>query len=239
MTARRPAAVLALALAAAAVAGCGGGDDGSSDDGSSDDEAAATTTTSTTVPTTTTEARARPLAQILLQPRDLADARFEVVSVGERFEATEARRVLVCGEDLRTEAGTLVGRQSRFADEDGVEVSHTVTSGGDPAALVARFAELTESCPRSWTEPPLPTGGGPVVREVAGPYPVTDLGVEVDGAGAIIRSRNQRGNSDTIVVVLAAGEVLSSLSVSGPVGADFDVVEAAVAAAARRLGGLR
>ena len=38
-----------------------------------------------------------------------------------------------------------------------------------------------------------------------------------------------------VTLVLASGPVVSSLSVSGPVGADFDVVDPAVAAAARRL----
>ena len=71
-------------------------------------------------------------------------------------------------------------------------------------------------------------------REITGAYPLPpDLGV--DGTGAVIRSRNGVGGTDTVVVVLTQDTLVSSLSISGPVGSGFDVVDPAVVAAADRL----
>jgi len=38
-----------------------------------------------------------------------------------------------------------------------------------------------------------------------------------------------------VIVVLVQGPVVSSLSISGPIGSDFGVVDTAIAAAAERL----
>ena len=51
--------------------------------------------------------------------------------------------------------------------------------------------------------------------QTGGPYPVPDVGL--DAAGVVARSRNEAGSSDTVIVVLVQGAVVSSLSISGPV----------------------
>jgi hypothetical protein len=140
--------------------------------------------------------------------------------------------IRLCDQDIRAQLRTVAGRQSRFSNGT-VEVSHTVTSGGDTTDFLQRFESVVAGCPGPWREAPLPTGGGPVTREIIGTYPVPDVGV--DGAGAIIRSSNAAGSTDTVVIVLVQGAVVSSLSVSGPEGADFDVVEPAIRGAADRL----
>lgn len=190
------------------------------------DEPAATTTT------TTPSAASVHLGQLLIGPDRLASSGFESVVDARAFTAQRASRIKLCGEDLRSELRILAGRQSRFSNGE-VEVSHTVTSGGDTNEFLARFREVVEGCDAPWTEPPLPTGGGPVQREITGTYPVPDVGV--DGAGVIVRSTNQVGSTDTIVVVLVQGAVVSSLSVSGPLGSDFSVADTAIQAAADRL----
>jgi hypothetical protein len=190
------------------------------------DEPAATTTTSTP------SAAAVRLGQLLIGPEQLAPLGFEPVVVSRNFSAQRASRINLCGEDLRSELRIIAGRQSRFAKRD-VELSHTVTNGGDTNDFLARFQDVVDGCEAPWTEPPLPTGGGPVQREITGTYPVPDVGV--DGAGAIVRSTNQAGSTDTIVIVLVQGPVVSSLSVSGPLGSDFSVVDPAIQAAADRL----
>jgi hypothetical protein len=162
----------------------------------------------------------------------VAAAGFDPVVLSRRFTAQQATRILLCDEDLRADLRIVSGRQSRFSDGQ-VEISHTVTSGGDTNALLERFQALVTDCPGPWGEPPLPSGGGPLQREITGPYPLPDVGV--DGAGAIIRSRNDAGSTDTVIVVLVQGPVVSSLSISGPIGSDFGVVDTAIAAAAERL----
>jgi hypothetical protein len=218
---RRP---LAAALALVVLAGACGGDDGSG----GDPDAVGFTPTTTEV---LDEDEIR-LGQRLLREQDLRAAGFEPVVLSRRFNAEGAGRILLCDEDLRSELEIVSGRQSRFSDGE-VELSHTVTSGGDVASFLERFRTVVEDCPRPWTEPPLPVGGGPVGREITGTYPLP--AVAADGAGAIIRSHNRLGATDTIVIVLVDGLVVSSLSVSGPVGADFSVVDDAVMAADQRL----
>jgi len=216
---RGAAALLALAL----VLGACGGDDG--------EEAADETVVTTTSPPPS-DAVVR-LNQLLLGESDLAAQGFAAVVTARPFAAQRATRMRLCEEDLRAELGVVNGRQSRFSDGS-VEVSHTVTSGGDAAGLVERFRAVVQECPGPWLDPPLPTGGGPVRREITGAYPLPpELGV--DGTGAVIRSRNGVGSTDTVVIVLSEGALVSSLSISGPVGSDFDVVDPAVEAAARRL----
>jgi len=215
------AAVLALAL----LAGACGGDDGGEGDGDG-------TTTTTTAVTTTVAPGDVALGPLLVSEADLVAQGYEAESVGRPFVAATAPRIRLCGEDLRAELGLGDGRQSRFSDGE-VEVTHTVTSGGDTEALVERFSTVVRGCTTSWTDPPLPSGGGPVERTVTGAYPVPDVGLPA--AGAVVRSRNTRGATDTVVVVLVDGPVVSSLSISGPVGADFDVVDPTIQAAARRL----
>jgi hypothetical protein len=199
------------------------------DVGPEEDTADPPTITTTSVPQSDAAVR---LNQLLIRPEQLAAEGFEPVVTSRRFTAQQATRIQLCGEDLREDLRIVSGRQSRFSDGQ-VEVSHTVTSGGDTNALLDRFEALVADCPGPWAEPALPTGGGPVQREITGPYPVPAVGV--DGAGAIIRSRNAEGSSDTVVVVLVQGSVVSSLSVSGPLGSDFSVVDPAVQAAADRL----
>jgi hypothetical protein len=217
---KRWAAALALA---ALLAGC-------SDDGGNGDEqdATAATTTSTTLP-----ASAVRVNQLLVRSRDVAPG-FTPVVVSRPFRAMQAPRIRLCDEDLRAELRVIAGRQSRFSDGE-VEVSHTVTTGGDTNAFLERFASVVDGCPGPWAEPALPTGGGRVTREITGRYPLPETGV--DGAAAVVRSRNNAGSTDTVVVVLVQGPIVSSLSVSGPLGSDFDVVDRAVVAAAGRLGG--
>lgn len=218
---RGAAALLALALALAA---CGG------DDGGSDEAADETVATTTSQPPSDAVVR---LNRVLLQEADLTAEGFDAIVSARPFAARSATRVRLCEEDLRAELGVVNGRQSRFTD-DTVEVSHTVTSGGDAAGLVERFRTVVQECPGPWVEPPLPTGGGRVRREITGAYPMpADLGV--DGTGAVVRSRNGVGGTDTVVIVLAQGALVSSLSISGPVGSGFDVVDPAIAAAAERL----
>jgi hypothetical protein len=196
-----------------------------SDDAPSEEaEAVATTTTSTL-----SEVSVR-LRQLLLTEDDLPG--FRTVVDNRNFSAQRASRINLCGEDLRTELRIVSGRQSRFTDGE-VEVSHTVTSGGDTNDALVRFQEVVDGCDGPWTEPPLPNGGGTVEREITGTYPVPDVGV--DGAGAIVRSTNEAGSTDTIVVVLVDGAVVSSLSVSGPLGSDFSMVDPAIQAAAGAL----
>lgn len=214
--------VVALALVVLSGA-CG--DDGAST-GGADDTAPASTTTAPV------DAAAVHLSRVLLSGRDLAALGFRPVVVARPFTAQRATRILLCDEDIRTESLSVAGRQSRFTD-DAVEVSHTVTSGGDTSAFLGRFRALVERCPGPWTEPALPTGGGPVRREITGAYPLPNVGV--DGAGAVIRSRNRVGATDTVVIVLVRGPVVSSLSISGPVGSDFGGVDPAIEAAAERL----
>ena len=185
--------------------------------------------TTTSVPQSAAAVR---LNQLLIQPEDVAAAGFDPVVLSRRFTAQQATRILLCDEDLRADLRIVSGRQSRFSDGQ-VEISHTVTSGGDTNALLERFQALVTDCPGPWGEPPLPSGGGPLQREITGPYPLPDVGV--DGAGAIIRSRNDAGSTDTVIVVLVQGPVVSSLSISGPIGSDFGVVDTAIAAAAERL----
>lgn len=219
---RRGAAVL---LALGLVLGACGGDDGGGDEAV--DEMVATTTSQ---PPSDAVVR---LNQLLVQEADLTAEGFDAVVTARSFDAQSATRVRICEEDLRAELGTVNGRQSRFTDGI-VEVSHTVTSGGDVAGLVERFRSVVQECPGPWVEPPLPTGGGQVRREITGPYPMpADLGL--DGTGAVIRSRNGVGGTDTVVIVLTQGGLVSSLSVSGPVGSGFDVVAPAIEAAAERL----
>jgi len=219
---RRGAATL---LALALVLGACGGDDGGSDEAT--DETVATTTTR---PTSDAVVR---LNQLLLQAPDLRAEGFDAVVTGRPFDAQSATRVRLCEEDLRAEFGVVNGRQSRFTDGT-VELSHTITSGGDAADLVERFRTVVQECPGPWVDPPLPTGGGPVRREITGAYPMpADL--EVDATGAVVRSRNGVGGTDTVVVVLTQGALVSSLSISGPVGSGFDVVAPAIEAAAERL----
>ena len=218
---RAAAAVTALVL----VVGLGacGGDDG----GEATEETVATTTSQ---PPNDAVVR---LNQLLLDEDDVAAEGFEAVVTARPFAAQRATRVRLCEEDLRAELGVVNGRQSRFTDGT-VEISHTVTSGGDVADLVERFRTIVQECPGPWLDPPLPTGGGPVRREITGAYPLPpDLGV--DGTGAVIRSRNGVGGTDTVVIVLTQGALVSSLSISGPVGSGFDVVDPAIAAAAERL----
>jgi hypothetical protein len=196
-----------------------------SDDAPSEEaEAVATTTTSTP-----SEVSVR-LGQVLV--REDALPGFRTVVENRNFSAQRAARINLCGEDLRSELRIVSGRQSRFTDGE-VEVTHTVTSGGDTNDALVRFQEVVDGCAAPWTEPALPNGGGPVEREITGTYPVPDVGV--DGAAAIVRSTNRAGSTDTIVVVLVQGAVVSSLSVSGPLGSDFDVVDTAIQAAADRL----
>jgi hypothetical protein len=187
---------------------------------------AATTTTSTPSPA------AVRIGQLLIGPDELASAGYRAVVTARPFAAQQATRINLCGEDIRSELRIVGGRQSRFTNGQ-VEVTHTVTTGGDTNDLLARFQSVVETCPGPWTEPPLPGGGGPVQREITGAYPVPDVGVS--GSGAIVRSTNQVGSTDTIVIVLVDAAVASSLSVSGPIGSDFGVVDAAVQAAANRL----
>jgi hypothetical protein len=196
-----------------------------SDDAPSEEaEAVATTTTSTPSAASVRVGR-------LLIGADVLPG-FRAVVTNRTFAAGRATRINLCGEDLRSELRTVSGRQSRLTDGE-VEVSHTVTSGGDTNAFLTRFQDVVEGCEAPWMEPPLPGGGGPVRREITGTYPVPDVGV--DGAGAIVRSTNQAGSTDTVVVVLVEGAVVSSLSVSGPLGSDFSVVDTAIEAAADRL----
>lgn len=220
---RRRATVAVVVATALVVAACGGDDGG--DDG-------AVTTTTEAVTTTTVAAGDVALGPLLVNEADLAAQGFEAEAVGRPFAAALAPRIRLCGEDLRAELGLGDGRQSRFSDGE-VEVTHTVTSGGDTEDLVERFSTVVRGCTTSWTDPPLPSGGGPVERTVTGAYPVPDVGLPA--AGAVVRSRNTRGATDTVVVVLVDGPVVSSLSISGPVGADFDVTDPAIEAAARRL----
>lgn len=190
------------------------------------DETVATTTTSTP-----SVASVR-LGQLLIGPDALTGEGFERTVPSRNFTAPRATRINLCGEDLRAELRIVAGRQARFAD-GAVELTHTVTSGGDTNALLEQFRRVVDTCDGPWTEPPLPGGGGPVRREITGTYPVPDVGV--DGAGAIVRSTNRAGSTDTIVVVLVQGPVVSSLSTSGPIGSDFSVVDPAIQAAAGRL----
>jgi hypothetical protein len=190
------------------------------------DEVPATTTTSTP------SAASVRLGQVLIGPQELVPLGFEPIVTSRAFTAQRASRINLCGEDLRSELRIIAGRQSRWAKED-VEVSHTVTSGGDTNDFLARFQDVVDGCEAPWTEPPLATGGGPIQREITGTYPVPDVGI--DGAGVIVRSTNRAGSTDTIVIVLVQGAVVSSLSVSGPLGSDFSVVDPAIQAAADRL----
>lgn len=220
----RRAAVALLATAFLLVAACGGDD--------ADPEASAPTVPPTSTTTTSLPSGAIRLPPLLLTAEDVAPSGFTPVVQARAFDAATASRLLLCGQDVRAELQLVAGRQSRFTDGP-VELTHTVTSGGDAAALVERFRRVVEECAAPWQEPPLPTGGGPVRRELNGAYPVPDLGV--DAAGAVIRSRNGAGATDTVVVVMVQGPVVSSLSVSGPLGADFSVVDPATEAAASRL----
>jgi hypothetical protein len=214
-------ALLALTLGLGACGGDDGGDERVVDE---------TIATTTTQPPNDAVVR---LNQLLVTEADLSGEGFEAVVTARPFAAQRATRVRLCEEDLRAELGVVNGRQSRFTD-GAVEVSHTVTSGGDVADLVERFRTIVQDCPGSWLDPPLPTGGGPVRREITGPYPLpADLGV--DGTGAVIRSLNGVGSTDTVVIVLTQGALVSSLSISGPVGSGFDVVDPAIEAAAERL----
>jgi hypothetical protein len=172
------------------------------------------------------------LGLLLIGPEELVPAGYSPVSTSRPFGAQRASRIRLCNEDLRAELRVIVGRQSRFSDGQ-VEVAHTVTSGGDTNDFLERFHAVVDGCEGPWTEAPLPTGGGPVEREITGTYPVPDVGVP--GAGAIVRSSNDAGSTDTIVIVLVQGAVVSSLSVSGPLGSDFSVVDTAIQAAADRL----
>jgi hypothetical protein len=198
------------------------------DVGPEDDQAEPVATTTTSTPT---PANIR-LGQLLIGPEQLAGAGFEATAVARGFAASRTSRIKLCGQDLRAELRIVAGRQTRFTDGR-VEVSHTVTSGGDTNAFLDRFREVVDGCAAPWVQPALPTGGGPLQREITGPYPVPEVGV--DGAGVIVRSRNQVGSSDTIVVVLVQGAVVSSLSVSGPLGSDFSVVDTAIGMAADKL----
>ena len=216
---RGAAALLALVL----LIGACGGDDG---DEAADETVAATTSQ----PPSDADVR---LNRLLLDEADLSGRGFEAVVTARPFAAQRATRVRLCEQDLRAELGVVNGRQSRFTDGT-VEVSHTVTSGGDAADLVERFRTVVQECPGPWLDPRLPTGGGPVRREITGAYPLpADL--DVDGIGAVVRSRNGVGGTDTVVIVLVQGDLVSSLSISGPVGSDFDVVDPAIEAAAERL----
>jgi hypothetical protein len=210
---------MALGLLLGACAGDDGG-------GGSDDTAPASTSTS--VPS----AAAVRLNQLLIRKANLGDGDYRAVVVSRPFSAERASRIRLCDQDIRAQLRTVAGRQSRFAN-GAVEVSHTVTSGGDTNDFLQRFESVAADCPGPWREAPLPTGGGPVTREIIGTYPVPEVGV--DGAGVIIRSRNAAGSTDTVVIVLVQGAVVSSLSVSGPEGSDFDVVESAIRGAADRL----
>jgi hypothetical protein len=201
---------------------CGGDDSG----GGSPDTAPASTTTS--IPS---NAAVR-LNQLLIREADVATHGFDAVVVSRPFTAQRASRIRLCDEDIRADLRIIAGRQSRFSDGL-VEISHTVTSGGNTNDFLATFESVVADCPGPWAERALEAGGGPVIREITGVYPVPDVGVA--GAGAIVRSRNDLGSTDTIVIVLVRGAVVSSLSVSGPVGSDFDVVDTAIAAAADRL----
>jgi len=185
--------------------------------------------TTTSVPQSDAAVR---LNQLLLRSGDLEAAGFEQIVAARPFAAQRATRIQLCRQDLRADLRIVSGRQSRFTNGE-VEVSHTVTSGGDTNAMLERFRSVVEDCPGPWGEPALPTGGGPLQREITGAYPVPEVGV--DGAGAIVRSRNEAGSSDTVVVVLVQGGVVSSLSISGPLGSDFSVVDTAIEAAAQKL----
>ena len=215
---RWPAVALALAVLLGAC---------TDDDTSDGEDPPAVTTTS--VPPTDAAVR---LNQLLLREADLAGTGFEAEVTSVPFTAERATRIRLCDQDLRTDLRLVSGRQSRLSNGS-VEVAHVVTSGGDTNALLDRFREIVETCPGPWAEAPLPTGGGPLQREIAGPYPVPDVGL--DAAGVVVRSRNEAGSSDTVIVVLVQGAVVSSLSISGPLGADFDVIDAAVQAAAEKL----
>ncbi len=220
---RRAACVLGLVVL---LASCGGADGG----GDVPARAPAAATTTTTLLPSEVVVRLR---RLLVDEGDLAGAGFESVVTARRFDAQRATRLRLCERDLRAELGVTTGRQSRFGDGT-VEVSHTVTSGGDSADLLDRFRAVVQECPGRWVDPPLPTGGGSVRREITGAYPLPpDLGVE--GSGAVVRSGNRRGGTDTVVIVLTQGPVVSSLSISGPVGSSFDVIEPAIEAAAERL----
>ncbi len=216
----------AVALVAGLVLG-GCTDDVDDAGGGDTDDPPVVTTTS--VPQSDAAVR---LNQLLLRPEDLAAAGFEQIVDARPFVAQRSTRIRLCQEDLRAELRIVSGRQSRFSNGE-VEVSHTVTSGGDTNALLERFRAIVADCRAPWGEPELPTGGGPLQREITGAYPVPDVGVE--GAGAVVRSRNRAGSSDTVVVVLVQGAVVSSLSVSGPLGSDFDVVDTAIEAAAEKV----
>ena len=196
------------------------------DDSGPSEEAEVVATTTTSTPSAVSVR----LSQLLIDAEDLPG--FRDVVTNRNFAAGRSPRINLCGEDLRSELRIVAGRQSRFTDGE-VEVAHTVTSGGDTNDALTRFQEVVDGCDAPWTEPPLPNGGGPVQREITGTYPVPDVGV--DGAGAIVRSTNREGGTDTVVVVLVEGAVVSSLSVSGPIGSDFSVVDTAIQAAADRL----
>jgi hypothetical protein len=210
---------MALGLLLGACAGDDGG-------GGSDDTAPASTSTS--VPS----AAAVRLNQLLIRKQNLGDGDFRAVVVSRPFSAQRASRIRLCDQDIRVQLRTVAGRQSRFAN-GAVEVSHTVTSGGDTNDFLQGFESVVADCPGPWREAPLPTGGGPVTREIIGTYSVPEVGV--DGAGVMIRSTNADGSTDTVVIVLVQGAVVSSLSVSAPEGSDFDVVEPAIQGAADRL----
>jgi len=216
--------IVALVLAATALAGCGT---------QIEREAAPSTVAPTT--TTTIPAGEVGMVRLLVRPHDLGTRGYQERVAGLRFAAVATNRIHLCGVDLREEKDTLRGRQSRFVKGD-VELAHVITVGGDADGLVERFGRLARSCPDPWTEPELPIGGGLLRRRVTGVYPLPALPDGLSGASAIIRSTNRLGASDTIVVVLARGTLLSSLSVTGPIGADFSVIDPAIQAAARRLG---
>jgi hypothetical protein len=217
---RRAAAALALGLLLGAC---------TDDVGPSEEADDPPVVTTTTVPQSDAAVR---LNQVLIRPDDLVGTGFEPEVLARPFAANRASRILLCNEDLRSELRIVSGRQSRFVRGQ-VELSHTVTSGGDTNALLERFQSVVDGCPGPWREPPLATGGGPLQREITGTYPLPETGVA--GAGVIVRSRNRAGSSDTIVVVLVQGPVVSSLSVSGPLGSDFSVVDTAIQVAADKL----
>jgi len=228
----------AVALAAVLVAGSCAGDDGGAASSATGPGPSGSTTPSVTVPLDGSGSVSGDgldgvvLARALVPGADLPG--YEVRSFARPYEPDQRPGLLVCGVDLRAEAGLDAGVQSVLVS-GAVQVTTTVSAAADSEAasgFLERFGEVAGRCTAPWTQEAPLLGVGPIEAEVVGPADVGSPGPQV--LAFRLRTTTEAGISDLVVAVMAVGPLVVTVTVAGPAGDELSVVTDAVAAAARR-----
>lgn len=172
------------------------------------------------------------LARALVRPDDLTG--FEARSLARPLRTGERPGLLLCGQDLRAEAGLVDGVQSVLS-RGPLQITVTVSAAADGAAaarFVDRFGEVARACTTPWSQDQVPGVEGGLEAQVIGPADVGDPGPPVESFR--IRTDGAAGSSEVVVAVFAVGPVVTAVTVAGPADDPLAVASDAVAAAATR-----